>query len=62
MSNLTNTNRHSPSPKHKKKKKKNKINLKELKNNTCKSLMEVECFLNDFHRFTNYIKLYKILK
>ncbi len=62
MSNLTNTNRHSPSPKHKSPAKKNKINLKELKNNTCKSLMEVECFLNDFHRFTNYIKLYKILK
>ena len=38
MSNLTNTNRHSPSPKHKSPAKKNKINLKELKNNTYKSL------------------------
>ena len=61
---LPNNNRQSPPPPHNHKAthKKNKINLKELKNNTCKSLMEVECFLNDFHRFTNYIKLYKILK
>ena len=39
-----------------------KIDFKKLKKNTCKSLNEVECFLNDFKRFTNYIKLYKILK
>lgn len=43
-------------------KKKNKIDFKKLKKNTCNSLNEVECFLNNFHRFTNYIKLYKILK
>ena len=42
--------------------KKNKFDFKQIKNNTCKSLNEVECFLNDFHRFKNYIKLYKILK
>ena len=41
---------------------KNKINFKKIKNNTFNSLNEVEYFLNDFHRFSNYIKLYKILK
>lgn len=39
-----------------------KINLKQLKKNTCKSLNEVEYFLNNFQKFTNCIKLYKILK
>lgn len=39
-----------------------KLNFKQIKINTCNSLNEVECFLNDFHRFCNYIKLYKILK
>lgn len=43
-------------------KKKKPFDLKKIKNNTCNSLNEVECFLNNFHRFTNYIKLYKILK
>ena len=42
--------------------KKKKIDIKRLKNNTFKSLYEVEYFLNNFHKFTNYIKLYKILK
>lgn len=42
--------------------KKNKVDLKKLKDNTCHSLQEVECFLNTIHKFTNYIKLYKILK
>lgn len=42
--------------------KKKKIDIKRLKNNTCQSLYEVEYFLNNFHKFTNYIKLYKILK
>lgn len=41
---------------------KNKIDFKSLKNNTIKSLNEVEMFLNDFNRFKNYIKLYNILK
>ena len=48
----------NPPPKPPKK----KIDFKKLKKNTCNSLNEVECFLNNFHRFTNYIKLYKILK
>lgn len=42
--------------------KKKKIDFKLLKNNTCKSLNEVEYFLNNFQKFTNCIKLYKILK
>ena len=41
---------------------KNKVDFKRLKNNTVKSLNEVEMFLNDFNRFKNYIKLYNILK
>ena len=41
---------------------KKKINIKELKNNTLNSLNEVERFLNDFHKFKKYIKIYKILK
>ena len=45
-----------------KKPKKKKIDFKTLKNNTCKSLNEVEYFLNNFQKFTNCIKLYKILK
>lgn len=44
------------------KEKKNKIDIKKFKNNTIKSLNEVEFFLRDFQRFKNYIKLYKILK
>lgn len=48
-------NREAPPPK-------NKVDLKKLKNNTIKSLNEVEMFLNDFNRFKNYIKLYNILK
>ena len=39
-----------------------KFDFKKMKNNTCKSLNEVELFLNNLHRFGNYIKLYKILK
>lgn len=45
-----------------KKLKKKKVDFKTLKKNTCKSLNEVEYFLNNFQRFTNCIKLYKILK
>lgn len=67
MNNLifsNNETRESPPPCPEKKlnDKKNKIDFKKLKNNTCKSLNEVECFLNNFHRFKNYIRLYKILK
>ena len=48
----------NPPPKPPKK----KIDFKKLKKNTCNSLNEVECFLNNFQKFTNFIKLYKILK
>lgn len=54
-----------PPPKPKpdsKKPKKKKVDFKTLKKNTCKSLNEVEYFLNNFQKFTNCIKLYKILK
>ena len=44
------------------KNKKIKFDIIKLKKNTVKSLNEVECFLNNFNRFFNYIKLYKILK
>jgi len=44
------------------KKKKIKFDIIKIKKNTVKSLNEVECFLNNFHRFFNYVKLYKILK
>lgn len=45
-------------PSHNKK----KIDFKKMKKNTINSLNEVECFLHDFRKFCNYIKLYKILK
>lgn len=45
-----------------KKSKKNKMDFNKMKKNTLISLNEVECFLRDFKKFSNYIKLYKILK
>ena len=51
-----------PPPPHSKKKKKIKFDFKKIKKNTICSLNEVECFLNNFNRFFNYVKLYKILK
>ena len=39
-----------------------KKNLKIYKDNTLRSLNEVEYFLNNFQNFLKYIKLYKILK
>lgn len=45
-----------------KSKPKKKMDFKKLKKNAVISLNEVECFLRDFKRFSNYIKLYKILK
>ena len=42
--------------------KKNKFNFSKKKENTFKSLSEVELFLRNFNNFRNYIKLYKILK
>ncbi len=50
-------NRSLNNPPHKK-----KFDFKKMKNNTCRSLNEVEYFLNNLHKFKNYIKLYKILK
>lgn len=41
---------------------KKEFNFKKYKDNTCQSLKDIECFLNDFNRFVKYIKLYKILK
>ena len=51
----------TPEEKHKKKQKK-KFDLKCFKNSTCKSLNEVECFLNNFSDFIKYIKLINLLK
>ena len=36
--------------------------LKEKKDKTLASLSEVEYFLKNFKRYSNYIKLYKIIK
>ena len=44
------------------KKKKIKFDFKKMKKNTIRSLNEVECFLNNFHRVCNSVKLFKILK
>lgn len=41
---------------------KKKFNFKLYKNNTLKSLNDVEYFLNNFHKIVKSIKLYKILK
>lgn len=49
-------------PPHSKKDKKKKQDFKTLKNNTIKSLNEVEYFLNNFERFVKSVKLYKLLK
>lgn len=43
-------------------KKKKKFDFKKMKKNAFNSLNDVEYFLHDFKRFSNYIKLYKILK
>ncbi len=45
-----------PSPPHK------KFDFKCCKQNTIKSLNEIEYFLNNFHNITKFIRLYKILK
>lgn len=44
------------------KEKKTKIDIKKTKDNTIKSLNEVEYFLNDFGRFKRYLHLYKFFK
>lgn len=52
-----------PPPKpHKPKPPKKKLNFKTLKKDTCASLNDVECFLNDFSHTWKYIRLLKLLK
>ena len=41
---------------------KNKFDFDCFKHDTCKSLKEVECFLNNFSDFLRYAKLVKLLK
>ena len=41
---------------------KKKFDFKTLKNNTCSSLNDVECFLNNFCTTLKYIKLINLLK
>ena len=43
-------------------KKNKKFDFNQKKNNTIKSLSEVECFLRNFKKISKYIKLYKIIK
>lgn len=52
----------APPPPKKVENKKKKINFKDKKNKTLKSLNEVELFLNDFQHFKRYIHLYKFFK
>ena len=52
-----------PTPqKSKKNPPKKKLYFKTLKKNTCTSLMDVECFLNNFTDSLKYYKLIKLLK
>lgn len=48
---------HGPS-----KPKSKKMDFKTLKKNTISSLNDVENFLNNFNKFSRYLRLYKILK
>lgn len=48
-----------PKPAHPPKK---KFNFKIIKKNTCKSLNDVEYFLNNFSQFIKYYKLTRLLK
>ena len=41
---------------------KKKFNFKSLKKDTCTSLNDVECFLNNFSSFIKYLKLINLLK
>lgn len=43
-------------------KKSKKMDFKKMKKNTFNSLNEVEFFLRDFKKFSDYIKLYKMFK
>ncbi len=42
--------------------KKNKFDFSKKKENTIKSISEVELFLRNFKNISKYIKLYKIIK
>lgn len=63
---LYNNSRNSPPPPlppdKKKKPPKKKFDFISLKKNTCNSLNEVECFLNNFSDFFKYAKIIKFLK
>lgn len=41
---------------------KKKLTFKSIKKNTCTSLNDVECFLNNFSNFIKYVKLIHLLK
>ena len=49
-------------PPHNPKPQKKKIDFKSLKKDTCTSLNDVECFLNNFCNTLKYIKLINLLK
>lgn len=49
-------------PKPKPKPPKKKFDFKSFKKNTCTSLNDVECFLNNFSNTWKYIRLIKLLK
>ena len=51
-----------PPPKPKKNPPKKKFNFKTFKKDTCTSLNDVECFLNNFTNSLKYYKLIKLLK
>ena len=53
---------HPPKPPNPKKPPKKKLDLKCLKKDTCKSLNDVEYFLNNFTHTLKYIKLINLLK
>ena len=41
---------------------KKKLDFKTMKNNTISSLNDVEYFLNNFHKISRYMKLFKLFK
>ena len=51
-----------PPPPNKKCPPKKKFNFKSLRKNTCTSLNDVECFLNNFTNSLKYYRLIKLLK
>ena len=52
----------APKPPQKPKPPKKKFNFKSFKKDTCTSLNDVECFLNNFCNTLKYIKLINLLK